>query len=64
MNVIKFTDADVIRGLKGMTKARAPGWDEMHSEMATVAEEDGTRWTKRLLNTCKKQYKVPVDIVR
>ena len=45
MNVIKFTDAEVIRGLKGMTKARAPGWDEMHSEMVTVAEEDGARWT-------------------
>ena len=49
------------RGLKGVKKGRAPGWDEMRTEMVEVAGEIGARWTKRLLNTCMKQWKVPED---
>ena len=49
------------RGLKGMKKWRAPGCDEMLAEMVDVAGEIGARWTKRLLNTCTKQCKVPED---
>ncbi len=39
---------EVTRGLKGMKKGRAPGWDEMHADMVDVAGEIGVGWTKRL----------------
>ena len=55
LNVIEIMDMEVTRGLKGMKKGRAPGWDEMRAEMVEVAGEIGARWTKRLLNTCMKQ---------
>ena len=61
VNVIEITDMEVNKGLKGMKKWRAPGWDEMRAEMADVAGEIGVRWTKRLLNACTKQCKVPED---
>ena len=61
LNVIEITDMEVTRGVKGMKKGRAPGWDEMRAEMVEVAGEIGGRWTKRLLNTCMKQCKVPED---
>ena len=59
VNVIEITDMEVTRGLKGMEKGIAPGQDEMRAEMVDVAGDIGTRWTKRLLNTCLKQCKVP-----
>ena len=62
VNVIEITDMEVTRGLKGVKKGRAPGWDEMRAEMVDVAGEiGGVRWTKRLLNTRMKQCKVPED---
>ena len=61
LNVIEITDMEVTRGLKGMKKGRAPGLDEMRTEMVDVAGEIGVRWTKRLLNICMKQCKVPED---
>ena len=61
VDVIEITDMEVTRGLKGMKKGRAPGWDEMRAEMVDIAGETGARWTKRLLNTCMKQCKVPED---
>ena len=61
LNVIEITDMGVTRGLKGMKKGRAPGLDEMRAEMVDVAGEIGVRWTKRLLNICMKQCKVPED---
>ena len=61
VNVIEITDMEVTRELKGKKKGRAPGWDEMRAEMVDVAGEIGARWTKRLLNTCMKQCKVPED---
>ena len=57
LNVIEITDMQVTRGLEGMKKKR----DEMRAEMADVAGEIGVRWTKRLLNTCTNQCKVPED---
>ena len=33
----------------------------MRAEMVDVTGEIGARWTKRLLNTCMKQCKVPED---
>ena len=61
VNVIEIMDMEVTRELKGKKKGRAPGWDEMRAEMVDVAGEIGARWTKRLLNTCMKQCKVPED---
>ena len=61
VNVIEIMDMEVTRGLKGVKKGRAPGWDEMGAEMVDVAGEIGARWTKRLLNTFMKQCKVPED---
>ena len=61
LNVIEITDMEVTRGLKGMKKGRAPGWDEMRAEMVEVAGEIGASWTKRLLNACMEQCKVPKD---
>ena len=61
VNVIEITVMEVTRGLKGMKKGRARGWDEMHGEVVDVAGDIGARWTNRLLNTCMKQCKVPED---
>ena len=36
LNVIEITDMKVTIGLKGVTKGRAPGWDEMRAEMVEV----------------------------
>ena len=41
-------------GMKGMTKGRAPGTDEMRVEMIMAAGESGISWTKR-------QGKVPEE---
>ena len=35
--------------------------DEMRAEMVDIAGEIGARWTKRLLNACMRQCKVPED---
>ena len=45
----------------GMKKGRAPGIDEMRMEMVMAAGESGISWTKRLLNTCMRQGKVPEE---
>ena len=42
---------------KAVDKAR----NEMRAEMVDVAGEIGARWTKRLLNACMRQCKVPED---
>ena len=61
VNVIEITDMEVTSGLKWMKKGRAPGWDEIRAEVVDVAGEIGARWTKRLLNACMRQSKVPED---
>ena len=45
----------------GMKEGRAPGINEMHAEMVMAAGESGISWTKRLLNTCMRQGKVPEE---
>ena len=42
-----------------MKKGRAPGINEMRVEMVMATGESGISWTKRLLNTCMRQGKVP-----
>ena len=44
-----------------MKKGRAPSIDEMRVEMVMAAGESGISWTKRLLNTCMRQGKVPEE---
>ena len=48
-------------GMKGMKKGRAPCIYEMRVEMVISAGESGISWTKRLLNTCMRQGKVPEE---
>ena len=56
-----ITDTEIQTGMKGMKKGRAPGIDEMRVEMVMAAGECGISWTKRLLNTCMRQCKVPEE---
>ena len=56
-----ITDTEMLIGMKGMKKGRAPGINEMRVEMVMAAGESGTSWTKRLLNTCMRQGKVPEE---
>ena len=61
MSDVECDNLEATIGLKGVKKGRRPGWDEMPAEMVDVAGEIGDRWTKRLLNTCMQQCKVPED---
>ena len=61
MELTDITDTEVQTGIKGMKKGRAPGIDEMRVEMVMAAGESGISWTKRLLNTCMRQGKVPEE---
>ena len=56
-----ITDIEMQTGMKGVKKGRAPGIDEMRVEMVMAAEASGISWTKRLLNTCMRQDKVPEE---
>ena len=56
-----ITDTEMQTGMKGMKKGRAPGIDEVRVEMVMAAGENGISWTKRLLNTCMRQGKVPEE---
>ena len=48
-------------GMKGMKKGRASDIDEARVEKVMAAGESGISWTKRLLNTCMRQGKVPEE---
>ena len=61
MELTDITDTEMQTGMKGMKKGRAPGIDEMCVEMVMAAGESGISWTKRLLNTCMRQGKVPEE---
>ena len=60
MEVTDITDTEMQTGMKRMKK-RVPGIDEMRVEMVIAEGESGIRWTKRLLNTCMRQGKVPEE---
>ena len=47
--------------IKGIKKGREPGIDKMRVEIVITAGESGVSWTKRLLNTCMRQDKVPEE---
>ena len=56
-----ITDTEMQTGMKGMKTGRAPGIDEMRVEMVMAVGENGISWTKKLLNTCMKQGKLPEE---
>ena len=61
VELFDITDTEMQTGMKGMKKGRAPGIDEMRVEMIMAAGESGNSWSKRLLNTCMRQSKVPEE---
>ena len=56
-----ITDTEMQTGIKGMKKGRPPGIDEVRVEMVMAVGESVISWTKRLLNTCMRQGKVPEE---
>ena len=61
MEVTDITDTEMQSGMKGMKQGRVPDIDVMRVEMVMAAGESGISWTKRLLNTCMRQGKVPEE---
>ena len=61
MELSDIMDTEMQTGMKGMKKGRTPGIDEMRVEIVMAARESGISWTKRLLNTCMRQGKVPEE---
>ena len=52
--------AEVERVMK-MKRGRATGIDEVRVEMLVIVERIGFRWTRRLLNTCTREGKIPEE---
>ncbi|KAI0240866.1 hypothetical protein LSAT2_008339 [Lamellibrachia satsuma] len=57
----KIGDAEVERPVNKMTKDRATGIDEVRVKMRVMAECVLVRWTRRLLNTCTGEGKIPEE---
>ena len=53
--------AEVERVMMKMKRGRATGIDEVRVEMLVMAERVGVRWTRRLLNTCTREGKIPEE---
>ena len=47
--------------MKNMKRGRATGIDEVRVEMLVMTECVGVRWTRRLLNTCLREGKIPEE---
>ena len=47
--------------MKKTKKGRVTGIDEVRVEMLVMAERVGVRWTRRLLNTCMREGKIPEE---
>ena len=47
--------------MKMMKRGRATGIDEVQVEMLVMAEHVGVMWTRRLLNTCMREGKIPEE---
>ena len=61
VELTNITDIEMQTGMKGMKQGRAPGIDEMLVEMVMAEGKSGISWTKRLLNTCMRQGRVPQE---
>ena len=54
-------DAEVVRAMKKMKRGRGIGIDGMRVGMLVMADRVGVRWTRRLLNTCMREGKIPEE---
>ena len=50
---------EVETAMHKMTKGKATGTDEVRLDMVEMAGEVGVRWTRRLLNVCMQEGRVP-----
>ena len=56
--VVEITDTEMMAAMKKMKKGKATGLDV---EMLDLAGDVGVNWTRRLLNSCLTEGKIPVE---
>ena len=61
MKLEEIGDAEVERAMKKVKRGRVTGIDEVRVERLVKAECVGVRWTRRLLNTCMREGKIPEE---
>ena len=61
VDLVKITEEEVRTALKTMKKERAPGIDEVCTEIIIAAEEVCISWMKRLLNVRMREGSIPED---
>ena len=59
--VVEITDTEMMAAMKKMKKGKATGLDEIRVEMLDLAVDVGVNWTRRLLNSCLTEGKIPVE---
>ena len=59
--VVEITDTEMMAAMKKMKNGKATGLDEIRVEMLDLAGDVGVNWTRRLLNSCLTEGKVPVE---
>ena len=59
--VVEITDTEMMAAMKKMKKGKATGLDEIRVEMLDLARDVGVNWTRRLLNLCLTEGKIPVE---
>ena len=59
--VVEITDTEIRAAMKKMKKGKATGLDEILVEMLDLAGDVGVNWTRRLLNSCLTERKIPVE---
>ena len=62
--MVEITDTEMMAAMKKMKKGKATGLDEMvdeiRAEMLDLAGDVGVNWTRRLLNSCLTEGKIPI----
>ena len=61
MKLEEIGDAEVERAMKKMKRDQAIGIYEVRVDMLVMAERVGVSWTRRLLNTCMREGRVPEE---
>ena len=59
--VVEITDTEMMAAMQKMKKGKATGLDEIRVEMLELAGDVGVNWTRRLLNSCLTEVKIPVE---
>ena len=59
--MVEITDTEMMAAMKKMKKGKATGLDEIRVEMLDLAGDVGVNWTRRLLNSCLTEGKIPVE---